>query len=513
VLKIATKAFGLNCIAWSPDGKWLAGGCSDLRLRVWDAKTGEEKIVIEKLRKHVGCVAFSHDSKRIACAGQELTVWDLETRERALKLEGDLASNAAVYSPDGKYLVSDGFHRIVVRDAETGRVLRVLTTNTSGIWNLVFGSDSKRLVAPGVNNTVRVWDVTTGQETLVLRGHTQSLLCVAFSPDGKRIASVAWDQTLKVWDATRDQESLALQGHTSDVRRVVISPSGRYVLSSNPVENQNGSLVGYHHRLWDARAARSIYVPWEPGEAISEPAFSPDGKHIAAGHSRRGSFQCVKLWNLETDRETHTIDRIHGAVAFSRDGKRFAGIPQPSEWRVRVWDLEKGQEVRTFSPPVGFRLYALNPDGTQLAVASPESVNAGPLVVRVWDVASGRELFAQKTSDRYLEALAFTADGRRVMCASRDFTVKGWDVATGKEAFAFKGDGLGLTGASFSPDGRRLVGTAKLSGVTIWELPTGREILTLKAPEGDVYSTAFSVDGNYLVAGVGKVVRVWEAPP
>jgi WD40 repeat protein len=111
--------------------------------------------------------------------------------------------------------------------------------------------------------------------------------------------------------------------------------------------------------------------------------------------------------------------------------------------------------------------------------------------------------------------MAFTPDGRRLLSASRDFTVKEWDTETGRETFSFKGDAPQLRGASFSPDCRRLAGLSKMSGMTIWELPTGREVLSLKGSGGYIRVTqsAFAAGGNHLVAGVGKTVRVWEATP
>src|ERR1019366_3179720 len=121
-------AVKVNALAFSPDGRYLAAGCQDNSIQLWDTQTGTVQHQLMGHLSFVSCVAFSPDGKRLVSGSEDWTVkvWDIDVGRATLTLRGhkgrirDLA-----FRPDGKYLTSaseDGTVRLWpgISDEPTG---------------------------------------------------------------------------------------------------------------------------------------------------------------------------------------------------------------------------------------------------------------------------------------------------------------------------------------------------------------------------------------------------------
>ena len=105
----------------------------------------------------------------------------------------------------------------------------------------------------------------------------------------------------------------------------------------------------------------------------------------------------------------------------------------------------------------------------------------------------------------------FSPDGRWLASGSLDKTIKLWEVASGREVRTFKGHAHGVASLAFSPDGRWLASGGEDKMVKIWEVTTGREAQTLRGHVNDVTSVAFSPDGELVAGGsLGQTIRIWR---
>ncbi len=158
----------------------------------------------------------------------------------------------------------------------------------------------------------------------------------------------------------------------------------------------------------------------------------------------------------------------------------------------------KGHTSRVYS-------VAFSADGKRLVSASRDQT------VKVWDATSGQETLTLKGHTGPVWSAAFSADGKWLASASGDQTVKVWNATSGQESLTLKGHTGWVTSVAFSPDGKRLASASDDQTVKVWDATSGQETLTLKGHAGEVTSVTFSEDGTRLAsASYDKTVKVWD---
>jgi WD40 repeat protein/serine/threonine protein kinase len=204
---------GAGCdVAFSPDGKNLAVVDYDGFLRVFDYQQilQEQPGMVSKASfensahdNFIFSVRYSPDGSKIATAGADrfVRVWDARTGENILLLGGAREFNFdAHFSPDGNQIATsheEGF--IQLWDAESGELLSSLSGHNSSVLRLAFDQDGKRIASAGSDGTVKVWDKESGEELLSIYVHRFGVSDVEFSPDGKKLYASVRDGTTRVY--------------------------------------------------------------------------------------------------------------------------------------------------------------------------------------------------------------------------------------------------------------------------------------------------------------------------
>jgi WD40 repeat protein len=96
--------------------------------------------------------------------------------------------------------------------------------------------------------------------------------------------------------------------------------------------------------------------------------------------------------------------------------------------------------------------------------------------------------------------------GSLALAASRDHTLKVWGVASGRELRTLTGHTGLVNGVALSGDGRTAVSASWDKTLKVWEVASGRELRTLTGHTGSVEGVALSGDGRIAVSLIGHLL-------
>jgi WD40 repeat protein len=346
-------------IDFSPDGKKVLTACADRVVRIWNPETGEK---MQEFAGHAARTAvFSKDGKKVLTHGMDnVRIWDVESGKELHTLAEDEnpASYSAAFSPDGKKvatvgsaIIGNGDDFVRIWDAETGKVLHRLERTKFRVWIVSFSPDSKKIITTDEEKTLRIWNVDTGEKLFDLEKHASWVFAAVFSPDGKKILSTSQDTTARIWDAETGKELQRLYDHGNGLwycSENSFSPDSKKVVTTNfgeggvrvwdPLrEREIQKNPGHTCRIWDVESGKVLQKLEGHTMAVQHAAFLPDGKKVIT----RGADHTVRIWDAESGKELQVvkIDRAMNSFPppFSSDGKRIATLDGIS---ARIWNLE-----------------------------------------------------------------------------------------------------------------------------------------------------------------------------
>jgi WD40 repeat protein len=496
LLKVKTDQAGIPAIAFSPNGKALATAGIDGSIRVWAPATG---VMLTQVRAHRGAVrglAFAPDGKTLASAGDDgiiqLWSWEDARLQPRRRLTGHTGAALAVaFAPDGRWLASGGKdQKALLWDARTGQELRALPGHSGAVQGLSFSPDSKLLASAGADHSIRLWDVARGAELHRLDGHQKEVAGVAFAPTGKVLASAAADQTVRLWDVATGKELRPPAGHGHSVSAVRFLPAGNALASV-----ARDQMV----RWWDVKAHktyRMVEAPAGPDQAIT---FSPSGGLLALG-SPKGD---VRLLDTIHGAEVGRIQGKGGpilAVAFAPDGKMIATADGAG---VHLWDVATRKHLGTVPAQLGGpAVLRLDPHGRLVLMEQQRAT--------VWDTRTRKVIGELALPFGGATYAIVSPDGRLLIWGDIRGTVHLWDLGEGREVRTLGGLAGYVQALAFSQDGRTLAAAA-WRGIILWETESWLERGRFAGNEGDTLTLAFAPNGRSLASGGSDTaVLVWD---
>jgi RNA polymerase sigma factor (sigma-70 family) len=477
---LRSRSQGIGCVAFSPDGKYLAtGGSANNLIRIWDVSDGKEVQEFRASGSHVGALTFSPTEKALASGSDDgaLALWNPATGEKAWQRQQPGEVRALAFTPDGKTLAVGGGPEyswnnkkgnepfLALVDPKDGGEVHRFRIGRDSVASVAYSKDGTVLAA-GLGGTIRVWDGLTRKERSAANGHENWISRIAVSRDGKVAATAGGDGAVILWDLARGTEKRRLTGHLGEVRAVGFVPGDKLLASTGTDQTV---------RVWDlATGEQTMCLDGSPKGMTYSLAVSPDGKLLAAGDY---SDSTVFVWNLATGERLHVLDL----------GKQ---------------------------PGQGVMCLAFSPDGKMLA-AGETALNAKDSPASMgrifcWNPVTGRKLAEFAAHERALSSLAFAPDSRTLASTGwSNKVVRLWDAETGSKLFEWP-CGWGSGDVAFSPDGKTLA-WGGLNGIILWEIASKGIRREFPQQPSSITCLAFSPDGRTLLSGCGDTTAlVWD---
>jgi WD40 repeat protein len=444
----------IESLAFSPDGSILALA-SDKGAFLLDANTYQQQVFIA-MGWGVQDIAFSPDGKKLVSGSRDKTIrfWNPAdgTLERTLTGHTDEVTGVA-FSPDGALLAScSRDDTIRLWNTSDGTMARTMEGLSNKETFISFSPDGKRIVS-GSHGVIEWWNVSDGTLWRSLKGFTDRLGDFAFNPDGKLFAAGDENGCVLLWDISTGALLRKLENYDGrGTRRVVFSPDGTFLASVNATRNL---------KLWnvsDGTLVLSLDEDEDSYGGIMDTFFLPDGKQmITVGPSSEGDATTVKQWKIPEGilLRTLRINAFYSGSAFSPDGKQLVVRSTPCENNgcdtlVTLWNISDGTLARTLN--VKNQYVAFSPDGTLLAFDTLHSMN-------VRNALDGTLILTLAGDPDWPSIPEFSPDGTLLVYKGRFYNIL--DGSMLQPVVPTTGYG------AFSPDGR-LYAESLHSGISIW---------------------------------------------
>lgn len=476
---------------------------------LWDPHSGALLHTLSGHTDQVTAAAFTADGALLATgdAAGGVRLWDTATGAlqgmlSAAAMSTPLATYVSelAFTHDGKTLAAaDNDHTASLWDVAARRRTHLLTGASSGVTSVAIAPDDSTIATASLDGSVRTWDTATGTLLRTIDTTALGIWSVRYSPDGRTLLTVSENHTAAVWDARSGTLDARLVGHTDAVRKGEFCPDGSCVITADAAGTA---------RLWST-ANISGRRSFDPGLKSLRGLVEGSGQTVLGTIAESGP---ALLLDPRTLTDIRRLDVGPGGQAIDISPDATTVATGGDDYVLRLWDSATGRQLWAHADHTeAISHVVFSPDGTQIATASYDET------VRLWDAHTGALLHVLHGAWKNPWVLTFSPNSDLLATSYQDDHVQIWDPRSGAllrvltSPFPIPNHSTAVATLAFSPDGSLLAVGGQNHAVCLWNPRTGKLVRALREATDDIREVEFSPDGNQIAAaGDEPVARVWD---
>ncbi len=369
----------VNCLAFSPDGRYLASGSADEQIRIWDVSQRPTKLVgvLQGHEESVQQIAFLSQDKLVSVSYDHTgIIWDWKSNRISKKLEAhtDRVSGVAC-SPDGKYIVTGGYDNTIYLWDNKGKMVKKLYEAEDPIYTMAFSESGKYLVAHGTRYTKGlVFSMPNGSLINEFAEHNYTVVSSDFYGDDMVVTAGGNNNDIFIW-----------RPKTGEILNHMV---GQGVVKRTVGLGFENGLVGYGSTWGGVNGKGPLEMSFDFNELRLNAQQPNQGDYVKAITSFRGmSMQSPDDHSLTVNNgPTIKIDRPTDGWVKSNTFTQSGDIIIGSNFSLKAFD-QQGELQKKFIGHTGVIWgVAVSPDGRYLASAS------GDQTVKIWSLVEPGEV-------------------------------------------------------------------------------------------------------------------------
>jgi len=486
--------------SYSPSGKLIVSNNSKI-IRIWDSESAE---CIDTINYKIGIgpvFLLKDETKIVALSSNRRTISVIDRTSkqciRSMGLGVDPLYTSLALSPDGELIACSKIGKrdcVEIWNVLDGHFVRTINSSAN---DMRFSNNGKMLVIGNnaSDGPIKIWDVSNGKCLYRYGGGNCGVHGVSISNDMKQVTAYFNNGLVQTYE---------LGGSTTDypINYLVESSPGDSYIRYN-FDGRYMAAVGSRSRyisVWGVNQDMSIKTQKLNREVLTV-CYSPDTKNILSG-----GYNGTLLWDTELKESRILYGGTTNTASYNKKGDLIL-IGGPDK-ELLIWQKDKNSFIDTLKVHKNIIRHAIIMDDSIIVSLAdkeegylwnyknnqfwktddadlflePYYIYSNDLHVHYirlrGDTAFVYCLSAKNPCFDCLELIGhsdiiqtanYSQDGKYIVTASKDKTIKVWNSLTGSCCQTFIGHTSRVNCANFSPDGRHIVSSSEDYTIKIWE--------------------------------------------